>query len=88
MEPTTFTTGALITMIILQIIQLGNSFFGNLKQSECCGNEIIMKDDKEKIIETNITEIHNHTHNHTYSSGSSEPEEQPEPEEEESSPYS
>lgn len=60
MEPATFTTGALITMIVLQLIQLGNSFFGNLKQSECCGNEIVMKDDDKKVKTTTITEIHNH----------------------------
>lgn len=45
-EVTSLTLGGIITVIVLQLLDLGQTYFKNLKRSECCGIiNMEMKDD-------------------------------------------
>jgi hypothetical protein len=63
---TTLTSIGIVTIIVLQLVELGGIFFNNLKKSECCHAKIEMKDSsdgKGHHNKTIIKEVHNHYSN-------------------------
>lgn len=48
------TVGGIAIVIVLQLFQLGETFFSKLKSSECCGNTIEMQDNGSNIVNKTI----------------------------------
>lgn len=65
-EVTSVTLGGIITVIVLQLLDLGQTYFKNLKRSECMGIKMEMKDEggenhhNQHLGNIQITETHNH----------------------------